>query len=139
MDVREYCASETKRQSGTPAEEAGMYRAWLHISSLNGYRLLIDDAQYAVSCINGLTSYRHTPVVFRDGGSSANHEDIPRLMRNLFANGGLLTPDEFTKEFLDIHPFTDGNGRVGSLIWNYLNGTITNPEPMPYFFGDGNG
>lgn len=47
--------------------------------------------------------------------------------------------DFVTREFLLIHPFADGNGLVGSLVWNFINGTIEKPEPMPYFFGQGNG
>ena len=139
MNVLDYIAHETERQSGTPAEEAGMHRAYEYFVNLQPFVLVIDDVLKAISMINGLTSYRHTPVVFRDGGPSADHETIPRLMNNLFVHGQDLSADEFTKEFLDIHPFTDGNGRVGSLIWNYLSGTIEDPEPMPYFFGQDNG
>jgi len=35
-----------------------------------------------------------------------------------------MTPDEFYYNFQTIHPFNDGNGRVGSLIWNLLRGDI---------------
>lgn len=139
MDVRAYVHSETVRQGGTEDEAAGMYRAWGYFAQLWPFVLVTDDAVRAVSYINGVTGYRQVPVVFRSGGRAAEHAVIPRLMSQLFVHGQDLTPDEFTKEFLDIHPFTDGNGRVGSLIWNYLRGSIMDPEPMPYFYGDDNG
>jgi Fic family protein len=47
-----------------------------------------------------------------------------------------LTPNHYAREFLEIHPFADGNGRVASLLWNWLSGNLGDPEPMPYFFGE---
>lgn len=78
--------------------------------------------------------FRTTPVTFRDGGTAAPHADIERLMFNLFAYGDQLSADEWTKQFLWIHPFTDGNGRCAWVLYNVLNGTLDNPVPLPVFF-----
>ena len=82
--------------------------------------------------------FRTTPVIFMNGGSSANAGDIPRLMENLLTHGDMLTADEFAKEFLWIHPFGDGNGRSGWVLYNWANKTLNNPVPLPYFFGEEN-
>lgn len=87
--------------------------------------------------------FRVTPVTFADGGSSANHQDIPRLVRQWvtavqeFPDAlGYEAIDEFVKELLWIHPFADGNGRLAWIVYNWLAGTLDNPDPLPYYFGE---
>lgn len=139
MRVLDYIASETERQSGTVREGLGMYEAWRDWQDRKPG--LVTEAMIldAVRKINGLTWYRSTPVTFRDGGHALNSTLIPRAMENLIeamSTSSEHGADWITKEFLDIHPFADGNGRVGSILWNFLRGSINDPEPMPYFFGE---
>lgn len=152
MYINHYIAHETERQSGTMSEAAGMARAWQYMYDSRFDELTEDDLITCVYLINDITGYRNTPVFFRNGGHAVNHLSIPRAMEALVSainepgifterriNPGVtvtdITPDTITKEFLDIHPFADGNGRVASLLWNRLNKTLNCPNPMPYFFG----
>lgn len=86
-------------------------------------------------------------MTFQNGGSSAHAAEIPRLMDSLLGNidffydtppqspeGILHEVNAITKQFLWIHPFADGNGRVGFLLFNYLMGTLDNPLPLPDYF-----
>jgi len=52
----------------------------------------------------------------------------------LFAHQDQLTTDEFVVEFLKIHPFKDGNGRVAFLLYNILNNSLDDPAPLPDYF-----
>jgi fido (protein-threonine AMPylation protein) len=46
--------------------------------------------------------------------------------------------DQFYYEYENIHPFRDGNGRTGKILYNYLLGTLDNPKMPPNFWGSSN-
>jgi len=44
--------------------------------------------------------------------------------------------DSLIKTLLDIHPFVDGNGRVASILRNLMIGSMDDPQPLPYYYGN---
>lgn len=135
MQVVNYCAAECERQHTSPVSVGHMFFAWYLADGFTGPVresgiFLIENAVNDRALSFG---YRRTAVSFASGGRAADWQEVPRLMGNLLAAQDTLTPDEFAKEFLDIHPFEDGNGRTASLLWNYLRGTIQSPDMLPEF------
>lgn len=47
-----------------------------------------------------------------------------------------LDPTEAFRQYEEIHPFRDGNGRTGSIIFNLLSGTLDAPNHPPNLWGD---
>jgi len=155
MHPFDYVVAETKRQSGTMREAVGMFYALQMFKNQwnNGYRLNKQAIINAVTSINGITEHRKVPAVFNQGTPAVppgpqleramerwyelvNSSAVDAPTVHALFNDPREIADFVTREFLLIHPFADGNGRVGSLIWNFLNGTIRHPEVMPYFFGE---
>lgn len=151
MNVLDYIVYETECQSGTMREAVGMLRAYDAFASASKANSPINEQLVftAIELINGITDYRNAPAVFNQGMPAVQHGDtLRRAMRNWFATLDSPTAkpgystyfstnqevaDYFAHEFLKVHPFADGNGRIASLVWNSLNGFLKNPQPMPTF------
>ncbi len=65
-------------------------------------------------------------------------QNVPRLMAQLVEAVPDLSAEQVFKEFEEIHPFRDGNGRVGNILWNMRNGTLGGDriDFPPNVFGD---
>ena len=84
--------------------------------------------------------YRTVPVIFADTSQGLEPSLIRRAMFN-WADAwirGVFSPEEAYTEFEKIHPFIDGNGRLGHLIWAVSLVRIGQPWPVtlpPDVFG----
>lgn len=78
---------------------------------------------------------RSVPVTFRNGGTSSHPSEIKSRLETLLRQTHLPV-DEWVKEFLWIHPFTDGNGRTAWLLRTWMLGQWNNPENLPDYGWD---
>lgn len=115
---------------------------------LAGYAYAVDNADRlptegdmlhlagAVEPSNG-GRYRRTPVTFATGRLPAGPREVPGASARLFAGLGRDTsPADFVRAFLDVHPFTDGNGRTAFVLLNWIGETLADPVALPDFFGE---
>lgn len=119
-----------------------------------------------VEPIDNKNGFRTIPIGVTDGMGGwiekAKWERVPELLRALLESyyAGLLfdeygrangwhnensptfkaqnAEDMFYYHYEDIHPFRDGNGRSGKILYNYLKGTLENPVMPPNFWGSSN-
>lgn len=117
-----------------------MLLAWDYACTRDGSAPTMDDAVVLGRMIEpekNKAGLRTSGVVIKDSASGVvvkrfpPAEEVPRLLARLFEHGADLTPLEFYKEFELIHPFVDGNGRVGKVIYCWRLGRLLTPVFPP--------
>lgn len=149
LGIVKFCAEEITRQRDTNLAVYDLVVAWNEAIEmrqnvepvepddlLNGLQLAHIErlAFYAKPHLNA-GGYRKFNVVIGDS-HPPNWRDVPRLMTQLIKQRH-LSPLEFYKEYEEIHPFADGNGRTGKIFYNWINGTLLTPQlpPVPKEWG----
>lgn len=140
-DVRNFIRQACIMQNATSTEDyIGMSMAWYYSWELSKRTHKLDENalhQMIAFVRSGVVSYRSQPVMFANGNEALNAQFIERQVRLLISNQKNMTAEEFYIALMEIHPWDDGNGRVGELVYNFLNGTLGNPihPPQSYKWG----
>lgn len=168
LNIIKYCAEECKRQRSGEMSVYDMVCAWSWMQeNAQVYNppmldlVMIEQLGVLVEPIDNRGGFRKIPIGVTDPEKGwiekAPWERVPSLLQllidsyyeatlDLDPDGGRLgfnilskTPeDQFYYEYENIHPFRDGNGRTGKILYNYLCGTLENPILPPNFWGGSN-
>jgi hypothetical protein len=137
IETIRFCAIECGLQQSGEASVWWMANAWVQAQRIQ--RPLVVDDVLALGALvepdRNAAGYRQVGV--RVGGDvKGDWHNVPRQMVNLLEAQDRLTPAEWFREYEEIHPFVDGNGRTGQILFNLLSGTLDAPEWAPDYWGD---
>lgn len=132
--ILRYCAEEVERQKDSPVRVLDMMRAWDYAFSLDGRDLTVDIIEEFGRRVHPVNEGGFRTVQVRMGYLlPPPPEKVREAIERLVEFQKNATPEEFYREFEVVHPFRDGNGRVGCIILNYLMGTLKDPVKPPDF------
>lgn len=133
-----YCAEEVRRQQDSPWHVYRMLNAWALAIRL------ADEGEVLTSMIvrelgkrvdeANEDGFRNGPI-WIGGNTKAHHMTVSALIDDLVDRYYVLSPEEFYLEFENVHPFFDGNGRTGKILYNWSRGSLHDPVFPPDFFG----
>jgi len=149
MKLVQYCCEEVERQQARPIAVYWMLGAWeramsdwstagieksrrsVHPGWIRGWGQRVDPVK------NG-AGWRQVQVWV-----GYHVPPIPELVQVAVLNlcediNDGLGADEAYKRFQEIHPFVDGNGRTGKILYNFILGTLSDPKMPPNFWGIAN-
>jgi hypothetical protein len=133
-----FCAMECEVQQSGEMSVYYMLDAYLWAHNRGGVKLPTDQDIVVLGSLvepeKNAKGYRKIPVEV--SGNVIGSDNIASqmfMLSTLTLND--ITPEEFYQEFESIHPFIDGNGRVGAILYNWYRGSLHNPERPPFYVG----
>lgn len=135
-DIIHFCAVECKMQMSGEESVSWMVDAWLW-----ALKQTQPPSPGKIATLGLLVEPHKNAIGFRRCGVRVGFdvkmdwERVDGCIKQLCSTYS-LTPAEWFKEYENIHPFVDGNGRTGQILFNWLAGTLDKPTWAPNFWND---
>ena len=144
MDINTYkkivkfCSEECKRQRSGELSVSDMFNAWMWTmgtcrdavekNDVVSVAAILKIGQIVEPKVN-LRGFRRCAVMI--GGHIKKPQDFDRALEHLCSSAIVSDPVEFFRQFEMIHPFEDGNGRTGVILYNAMLNTLEDPQDPP--------
>jgi hypothetical protein len=140
LNIVRFCAVECKMQVSGEESVWWMVEAWNW--AIEQSRLGSRPSPARIRTLGALVEPRKNVSGFRTIGVrvgcdvKGDWQHVPRQIENLCRCRDSKTAADWFYEYEDIHPFVDGNGRTGQILFNWLAGSLGAPEWAPNFWND---
>ena len=132
----QWAAEECTRQKSGEMSVAWMIEGWLYAHRRRNQTIILRDVLALGSIVEPRTNRRGLRQVSVRVGSDImlDWALVPAALDQLLNETRILQPDEWFRRYEEIHPFRDGNGRTGNILWNWLRGSLETADTPPDFW-----
>jgi len=141
LSVIQYIAEEVERQGRGPIQVSWMADAWGHAAYTKSWHptspTLEDIVEFGrlIERDKNANGIRRVPV-FIGYEEKLKAPLVEYALKSMLEHWKDMSPDQRYYEFETIHPFIDGNGRTGKILYNWE--SLERPTMPPNFWNVNN-
>lgn len=132
LEIVRFCAVECEMQQSGEASVSAMVNAWQWaLNATAEWRLpTLDDVVTLGELVEPRKNKRgfRRCAVYIGGDEGLDWRELDTAIAELCANARTTSPHDFFYRYETIHPFVDGNGRTGQILYNWMMQTLSRPR-----------
>src|SRR5271157_293690 len=126
-----FCSEECDRQRSGEISVANMFDAWMWVIGTKPAVSVQTILKIGAMVEPQLNKHGFRTVPVRIVHDIRKVVDFERVLTTLCESPLTSDASEFFREFEMVHPFVDGNGRTGAILYNSMLGRLDFPNATP--------
>lgn len=151
LEIVRFCAIECEMQQSGELSVYHMVNAWDYAQKRRNFQIKDEEGFSSGSKIPTEKDIKHIGALIEPKWNKPGYRTVdvrvgwdlkmdwslvPEAMHELITSMDIYKPEQWFYQYEQIHPWRDGNGRSGVLLYNWMNDTLEHPIWAPNYWND---